>query len=137
MPIQKKSLAWPIILTFLIILGWMPFEGILRLVITVGIVLTILWVWVFHQRYKNQLLQRFSGAPAFVGYWAITGGIAGLLAPAVILGLMVLKTGVHSHGPEFRQIEILWVLGRFYQWGGLGLLIGLAIGLLVSAFKEA
>ena len=134
-PFKDNSIAWPLILTFLIIMVWMPFEGMFRFVLTVGIGLTALWAWVLHRRYKAQLLHRFSGPAALVGYWIVTGGLAGLAAPAVILGLMVLKTGIHSHGPEYLPQEIVWVWRQFWRWGGLGTIIGTGLGLLSSSIS--
>ena len=56
--------------------------------------------------------------------------MAGLAAPAVILGLMVLKTGVHAHGPEFTPAEISWITRQFAIWPIVGGLAGLGTSLI-------
>ena len=87
------NLAWPIILSFLIIMGWMPFEGNFWFVITVGLLLTLLWASVFFR--QSAWLSSYRPDIRLAAF----GGMVGLIAPAVILALMVLKTGIHSHGP--------------------------------------
>ena len=133
---RATNLAWPMIITFLVIMVWMPFEGIFWYVTSVGILLTGLWVWVLHQRYKEFVLSRFISPSAAVVYWALTGGMAGLIAPAAILGLMVLKTGVHAHGAEYTPLEILWVANQFWRWLIFGGILGLGIGLIQSAMTK-
>ena len=131
-----RSVAWPILLTFLIIMGWMPFEGILTLVVTVGVLLTAIWVAVGANRYGEIVHRYFSGMMGELVLWSAAGGVAGLLAPLTIVGLMILKTGIHAHGPEFNPLETRWVLNQFANWGWIGLLAGLGIGLLKSAFRR-
>lgn len=133
----NRSLAWPIILTFLIIMGWMPFEGILTLVMPVGILLTVIWVAVGVNYYGDSARQFFSEIIGEIVVWSAAGGAAGLLAPLTIVGLMILKTGIHAHGPEFTPLETRWVLNQFFKWMGIGLLIGLGIGLIKSSFKRS
>lgn len=134
--VRTINLAWPLIVTFLVIMVWMPFEGIFWYVMSVGVLLTGLWGWVLHQRYKNAVLSRFGNSAAVVVYWAVTGGMAGLSAPAVILGLMVLKTGVHAHGAEYTPLEILWVAHQFGPWLMYGTIIGLGIGLITTGHRS-
>lgn len=133
---RSTNLAWPMIITFLVIMVWMPFEGIFWFVTGVGILLTGVWVWVLHQRYKQIVLNWFPSPAAGVVYWALTGGMAGLIAPAFILGLMVLKTGVHAHGAEYTPLEILWVAHQFGTWLMWGAAVGFGVGLIESTFKQ-
>ena len=109
--------AWPIILTFLVIMGWMPYEGFLPRVLAVGIVITLFWAFTF---FRQDILRSFGPTQRL----AVFGAMAGLAAPAVILGLMVLKTGVHAHGPEFTPAEISWTVQQFFIWPFVGGLVG-------------
>ena len=133
----NRSLAWPMFLTFLMILGWMPFEGLLSRVVPVGILLTVIWIVVAVNRYGEIAYRFFSGM--MIGelvVWSAAGVVVGLLAPLTIIGLMILKTGIHAHGPEFTRLETWWVLNQFSDWGLLGLLSGFGFGLLKLAFKR-
>ena len=123
---STRNLAWPLILTFLIIMVWMPFEGIFWLVLSVGVLLTLVWGSVV---YQSTFLQGW-GLNARL---AALGGMAGLAAPAVVLALMVLKTGVHAHGPEFTPAEISWITNQFFIWPFVAGLIGYGIGLLKAS----
>lgn len=120
---STRNLAWPLILTFIIIMGWMPFEGIFWLVTSVGITLTVLWGWV---AYQSPFLSSLGSTARLAAF----GAMAGLAAPAVILGLMVLKTGVHAHGPEFTPPEIYWITQQFTIWPIFAGLCGLGVGFL-------
>ena len=123
---SKLNLAWPIILTFLIIMGWMPFEGLFERVLSVGIVLTAIWGWVVYRQIN--LLDPLNLSIRHV----VFGAGLGLVAPAVILGLMVLKTGVHAHGPEFSPAEISWVTQQFFIWPIVGGVAGLGFRMLLA-----
>ena len=127
------NLAWPIILSFLIIMGWMPFEGNFWFVITVGLLLTLLWAFVFFR--QSAWLRSYRPDIRLAAF----GGMVGFIAPAVILALMVLKTGIHSHGPEFTPVEISWVARQFLIWPIVAAGLGLGFGLILaskSAYEE-
>ncbi|MFK7805118.1 MAG: hypothetical protein AB8G95_26025 [Anaerolineae bacterium] len=139
MTTQNNNLAWPLILTFLIILGWIAFEGILTLVVGVGLTLTLLWVAVGASRVWPAIQFRFPSLTGLRGRllaWSAVGGLVGLTSPLMILSLMIFKTGIHAHGPEFNPAEIEWVLSQFFRWSVLGMAIGFGVGLLVSAFRD-
>lgn len=141
-PFKQTSLAWALIFTFLVILGWMAFEGLLVFVVGVGVLLTVVWVAVGVSRFKSAVVKHVSSRWRDLILWppvlgAVAGGLMGLLAPLVIVALMVFKTGIHSHGPEFAPHEIEWVLGQFLRWGGLGVLFGFGVGLLITASQDS
>jgi hypothetical protein len=48
---------------------------------------------------------------------------------------MILKTGIHAHGPEYTARELAWVWTQLPLWGGVGALTGLGFGLLMAAKK--
>jgi len=52
----------------------------------------------------------------------------------LVLSLMVLKTGLHGHGPEFIPEEINWVLNRIPMFMILGTLISSGLGALFAGF---
>ena len=133
---SNRSLAWPIALTFLIIMGWMPFEGLLTLVVSVGVMLTAIWTVVVVNRYEESIDRYFQGMIGTLIVWTFAGGVAGLLTPLTVIALMIFKTGIHAHGPEFTRLETWWVMNQFFDWGWQGLLIGLGFGLLKSAFER-
>ncbi|MFT5193532.1 MAG: hypothetical protein ACI9EW_001394 [Cellvibrionaceae bacterium] len=129
---KRYSLAWPTIFTFIIVMGWMAFEGILWLVVSIGIVLTIIWVWVGLKQVRPKMegwLVNLTGFATIAVLWSAAGAFSGFIAPLSIVALMVFKTGIHSHGPEFSPYEIEWVLSQSLRWGLLGLLAGFGVGL--------
>jgi hypothetical protein len=70
-----------------------------------------------------------------VGATAVTGFLFGLGCGLMTLLLMVLKTGLHGHGPEFSPAEINWVWGQIPLWGLVGLLGGLGLGMITVTIK--
>lgn len=120
---KTVNFAWPIVATFLIIMGWMPYEGLLWLVTSVGILLALLWGWVAFRQTS------FFASLGPIGRPAVFGAILGLAAPLIILGLMVLKTGVHAHGPEYSPAEIGWITQQMTIWPFVGGLAGFGLGI--------
>ena len=118
---KTLNLAWPIVATFLIIMGWMPFEGLLWLVTSVGISLALLWGWVVYRQTS------FLSGLGPLGRTSVFGAIIGLATPLLILGLMVLKTGVHAHGPEYSPAEIAWITQQITIWPFVGGLAGFGL----------
>jgi len=124
------NFAWPIVGTYLIIMAWMPYEGLLWLVMIVGILLTLLWGWMFFR--QTPLLSGLGP----VGRPAAFGALLGLVAPILILGLMILKTGVHAHGPEYSPLEIRWITQQIAIWPFVGSLAGFGISFLGRSFAN-
>ncbi|MEW5989183.1 MAG: hypothetical protein AB1791_21360 [Chloroflexota bacterium] len=60
----------------------------------------------------------------------VTGLLTGLFSSLLTLIFMVVKTGLHAHGPEFTPDEMAWVVQQIPVWAAAGLLAGLGLGLL-------
>ncbi len=111
---------------------WVPLEGALWqvLLLAVGVTAVLL----------GFLAQRVSGGRTLArGGWLAVTAVAGALfggGTAVIgLLLMVLKTGLHSHGPEFSVTEIDWLAGQIPLWTTAGGLAGLGLGMLLLGMR--
>jgi len=66
----------------------------------------------------------------------ITGLFCGLTVGLLTITFMVIKTGLHGHGPEFTPAEISWVLDEIPLWSAVGLLTGLGVGVLISGVRK-
>jgi hypothetical protein len=64
---------------------------------------------------------------------ALLGLATGLGSALLTLGLMILKTGLHAHGPEFTAREVAWLVGNLPAWAGGGLLAGAGLALITLA----
>ncbi len=107
---------------------WMSLEGNLTRVIVMGTAVSL--------SVALHLMQRLLGGRVFQPPgWLAVIGMAGLLvgvgSGVLTFVFMGLKTGLHSHGPEFRAAEIEGVLASIPIWGLAGLVAGLGVGVLV------
>jgi hypothetical protein len=67
----------------------------------------------------------------------LVGLLAGLAVAPLALGLMIFKTGLHSHGtPDFTIEQVASVLQRAPYFGISGLLLGLGSALVIFAKIE-
>lgn len=109
---------------------WIAPEGSLTGVLTMGVGTTAVSLGHLVQR-------RWGGRPLSLRRWLVlaTGGGALLGLGAVLLSLifMAVKTGLHSHGPEFTPAEIAWLWGQLPLWLPIGALVGLGLGMLLAA----
>lgn len=113
---------------------WLPFEGNIFLVVPFG--------WLTGFTVLVLILSRFLhkttfALPGWIVLWGGLGGIIGLLTPWLIVGLMILKTGVHAHGPEYTPAEIAWTLSQFPGWGVIGAGFGVGYGLLSASWQRS
>ena len=126
-PEHQRELRWITILWVISALVWLSFEGELSGTVILGIFSSAL----FLAQGGQKLLagRRFSP-----GIWlllaAVIGLFWGILAVLFSLLLMVVKTGVHAHGPEFTTNEITWIGEQLPIWAFAGLLAGLGLGLI-------
>jgi hypothetical protein len=110
----------------------MALEGDLRWDLFLALALVLLTLGHLAMRYLGG---RTMTAGRFV-VLAMAAGIAGGIAVALLtLFLMILKTGIHAHGPEYTARELAWVWTQLPLWGGVGALTGLGFGLLMAAKK--
>ncbi|MFZ0544994.1 MAG: hypothetical protein WAM60_06130 [Candidatus Promineifilaceae bacterium] len=127
-PKKVPGLRWLTAITAVYGVVWIGLEGNLGRVILLGMAVSLMSV--------VSLMQRFVGGRMFgeVGWLVVTGGgglLTGMGSGISTFVFMALKTGLHSHGPEFKAAEIEWVLKMIPLWGVAGLLAGLGIGVLV------
>ena len=116
--------------TALLAFVWMGLEGNLRWDLLLALALVLLALGHLATRYlggRTMTAGRFAALAAAAG---IAGGFGVVL---LMLFLMILKTGIHAHGPEYTAQEITWVWAQLPIWGGAGGLVGLGLALLVIA----
>lgn len=69
--------------------------------------------------------------------WLLLMAFVGLLAGGgtafLTLLLMLVKTGLHAHGPEYTVAELASVVGSIPLWAAAGLLAGAGVGLVTLA----
>jgi hypothetical protein len=103
-------------------------EGVLWRELSLAILLTAVLLLQIAQKWFGG---RAVSARVWLGGTAVFGLCWGLGSSMMTLLLMVLKTGLHAHGPEFTPAEIGWVLAQIPLWTAVGLLIGLGVGLVI------
>jgi hypothetical protein len=64
---------------------------------------------------------------------AALGVVAGVGIAVLALLLMVVKTGLHAHGPEYTAAELAWVVESIPLWAVAGLLAGAGLALVTLA----
>jgi len=106
---------------------WISREGALWQVVVMGTVTTILMLAHGWQRWLGGKTMR-QGLGVLVT--AVSGLVLGAGSGLLTLVFMTVKTGLHTHGPEFSRVEIYWVLTHLPLWTAVGLLLGLGLGLI-------
>jgi hypothetical protein len=109
---------------------WMALEGDLRWDLFLALALVLLTLGHLAMRYLGG---RTMTAGRFVALAAAAGIAGGFGAVLLTLFLMILKTGIHAHGPEYTSQDITWVWSQMPIWGVAGGLVGLGLALLVIA----
>ncbi|HSH05182.1 MAG TPA: hypothetical protein VLL52_21890 [Anaerolineae bacterium] len=106
---------------------WIGLEGELWRVILLGVWSGLLGVW-----WLGWQGRRWLGGEGW--RWWLQLGLGGVLwggsSVGLTLLLMVLKTGLHAHGPEFSPAEIGWVGEQWVVWMVVGGLVGMGVGML-------
>lgn len=132
-PKKVPGLKWLTVLTAVYGVIWMSLEGDVRRVILMGTAVSITLA-------GHGLQRLWGGRPFRLVAWLLVTAVGGLAAGAssglLTIFFMVLKTGLHGHGPEFRPSEIEGIFGMIPLWGLVGLVAGLGIGLLVWGYKR-
>lgn len=109
---------------------WIALEGELARDLGLGMATTVLLL--------AHLAERTLGGSALSPVrWffvlALLGLACGVGSVLLTLGLMILKTGLHAHGPEFTAREVAWLVGNLPAWAGVGLLAGAGLALITLA----
>jgi hypothetical protein len=134
LPDNLPGLRW---LTGLIIVYgvvWLSLEGMLWRVVVMGAGTTAVSTLHLLQKWVNG---RFIPVKWWVGLTAVTGLLTGLTSVGTTLLFMVIKTGIHAHGPEFTPAEITWIVQQLPLWAVIGFLIGSSLGLLTAGLKKS
>lgn len=127
-PRRIPGLKIAVVALFLFGVLWISLEGDLRLSALIALMSVVAAVGFMIQRvFGGKTLNRFQA----VGVFAAAGLAAGLIFTPLTLIYMALKTGLHGHGPEFSQSEILWIVDRALLWALTGLMAALGFLLLL------
>ncbi len=133
LPESVPSLKWLAIAIAIYWVIWISLEGKMWQVLALSLGLTILLADAIYQK-------KIAGRTLSVGRWlslcAIAGLVLGLMFGPLTIIFMVLKTGLHGHGPEFTPEEIAWVINRIPLFTILGALIIGGLGALLAGFND-
>lgn len=111
-------------------LVWLALEGaVWRDVLLAAVVLALGLIHLATRKFGGRALPL---RPAVV-MAAAAGFLYGIVLVLMTLFLMSLKTGVHTHGPEYTAQEIAWVWAQLPIWGAAGALVGLGLVFFVAA----
>jgi hypothetical protein len=112
---------------------WIAFEGYLPRVLLLSVAGTLLvMIQVIHRILGGTVLSPVGWLLGFT----LSGLVAGAGIPLLTLLLMVVKTGLHAHGPEFSAAEFVWVASNIPVWTGGGLLAGAGLALITLALHR-
>jgi hypothetical protein len=112
---------------------WIALEGSLAGVVLMGVGTTAVSLAYLSQRFLGG---RYFSAKQWWGMTAVLGLLFGLGSGLLTLLFMAVKTGLHTHGPEFTLPEVAWIIQQIPLWTAVGLLAGLSLGLLTSKGKS-
>ena len=111
---------------------WITLEGDVRWSLLMALMVLVISVGYFVQRFlggkKFTLLQGLIIAVAI-------GLVAGLIIAPLVVTFMAIKTGLHGHGPEFTQEEIMWAFDWVLLWAFVGSTTALGLVLLYIGFN--
>lgn len=132
-PINFPGLKWITAVYALYIFIWISLEGSLVGVVLMGVSTTAVSL--------AYLTQHFLGGRVFsvrrwVGITAVLGLLFGLSSGLLTLLFMVVKTGLHAHGPEFTPPEVTWIIQQTLWWMAVGLLAGLGLGMITGKTRD-
>jgi len=110
---------------------WLALEGNLTLTACLAALLTALLIYEGLYRLRRAESRRWSRS---IALFPPLGFLTGITVVLITLALMVLKSGLHAHGPEFTrdEFELVWRQGILLAISGL--LCGTALAILT--FKK-
>ena len=113
---------------------WISLEGRLWQVVVMSVGVTAVGTgFIWQKRWGGNKVKGWH----WVGLLALTGLMMGLLTGSLTLIFMSLKTGLHTHGPEFTAAQIVWIIRQIPLWSVVGLSAGLGIGLLTKKIDQS
>ncbi|MFQ5419660.1 MAG: hypothetical protein ACE5EY_04785 [Anaerolineae bacterium] len=125
-PERIPGFRWLFVLMGVYTAVWISFEGHLTRALIMGVGWTaVLLMWGWQRRWGGQTFSRWQ----WWGRTAVTGLLLGLGSGLLTLAFMIIKTGLHAHGPEFTAVQINWVIRQTPIWTAAGFLAGLGLGL--------
>ena len=111
---------------------WISLEGRLEREIIMGVSVTaVILLHLLQKRFSGQRLS----LKAWLKITAVFGLLGGLASGPLTLIAMIIKTGLHDHGPEFTLLEFHWVGQQIPLWSVVGLLMGIGLGMLIANQK--
>jgi hypothetical protein len=113
---------------------WIALEGNLAQTVLLAFWAALIAAGRLFGRY---LAGRHLSVPLWLLVMVAAGLAVGLGSALLTLFFMVIKTGLHAHGPEFSPAEIAWLLRQLPLWSLAGLLAGLGIALLALVRSPA
>lgn len=128
-PTKIPGLKWITAVYALFVFFWMSLEGSLVGVILMGVSTTAVLLAYAAQHFLGG--REFS-VMRWLGITAVLGLLFGLSSGLLTLLFMVVKTGLHAHGPEFTPSEVTWLIQQIPLWTAVGLLTGLGLGMVTS-----
>lgn len=113
---------------------WLALEGqLIREALLAAALLVVGLVYITIRRWGGQVLP----VGRVIGLLTAAGLAFGAGLALLTLLLMIIKTGLHAHGPEYTAQEIAWVWRQLPLWVGVGGLAGLGVGLLAAGRRLA
>jgi hypothetical protein len=128
-PAKVPGLKWITAVYALFAFVWIALEGSLAGAVLMGASTTAVSLAYLSQRFLGG---RPFSAKQWWGMTAVSGLLFGLGSGLLTLLFMAVKTGLHSHGPEFTPPEVAWIIRQIPLWTAVGLLAGLGLGLLTG-----
>lgn len=128
-PTKIPGLKWITAVYALYALIWISLEGNLTAVTLMGSATTaVLLLYLAQTIFGGRELSM----KQWLGITAVWGLLFGLGCGVLTLFFMVLKTGLHAHGPEFTPAEVNYVMQQTIWWAMVGLLAGIGLGMISS-----
>lgn len=133
-PTKIPGLKWLTAVYALFVFIWIALEGSFVGVIVMGLSTTAVSLAYLAQRLLGG--REFS-VKQWLGITAVWGFLFGLGSGVLTLLFMVVKTGLHAHGPEFTPPEVTWLIQQIPLWTTVGLLTGLGLGMVTGKGRKS
>jgi hypothetical protein len=112
--------------------AWIALEGNLARVLILAGLIALTAASIVAERWLGG---RSLSTVAWVVFGTFAGQWLGFGTAILALLLMVIKTGLHGHGPEFSVTQINWIIGQIPWWTSAGTVAGLGLALIGLAFR--